>query len=268
MNSRKRRLVILVQYDPDGGIPAFVRIHLERLHPVASRLVLVSNSPMSRDAQQVAKSLCDKIIVRENIGWDFAGWRDALTAEDMQEWDAIILTNSSIVGPLFPLEPIVEKMEARGQDFWGMVHSRHIRSHLQSYFLGFNARVVRSETWRKFWGSVENLHDKRQVIRRYEVGLTRMLHDSGYSFGHLIDDPQFPHSLRLVHIERLRSRLRIPMNVNYVNKTVELHQEMIEAGMPYLKASLLWGKDIYRRKSLDYLKKLPKVDYPWWEIGF
>lgn len=268
MSSPVRRLVILVQYDPKGGLPHFVRIHLEGLKPIASRLVLVSNSPMSSEAQHIAERICDKVIVRENIGWDFAGWRDALAAENAQDWDAVVLTNSSIVGPLFPLEPIMKKMEARGHDFWGMVHSHHIRSHLQSYFLAFSLRVITSDTWCKFWDGVEDLRDKRQVIRRYEVGLTRMLHQADFSFGHLIDDPRFPRSLRLVHIERLRSRLRVPMNVNYVNKTVELHQEMIEAGMPYLKASLLWGKDVYRRAPLQPIKTIPGLDYPWEEIGF
>ncbi|MCL5778963.1 rhamnan synthesis F family protein [Limibaculum sp. FT325] len=268
MLSPKRRLVILVQYDPGGGLPAFVRIHLEGLRPVASRLVLVSNSPMTSDARLRAESICDKVILRDNIGWDFAGWRDALTTEDMQAWDGVILTNSSIVGPLFPLDPIVEAMEARGSDFWGMVHSRHMGSHLQSYFLAFSPQVIRSETWRRFWEGVEDLRDKRQVIRRYEVGLTPMLRDAGFSFGHLIDDPQFPKSLRLVHIDRLRSRLRVPMNVNYVNKTVELHEEMIKAGMPYLKASLLWGKDIYRMKCINRIKEISGIKYPWSEIVF
>lgn len=268
MTNPKRRLVVLVQYDPNGGLPSFVRIHLERLRSVASRLVLVSNSPMSTMSRQEAENLCDRTIVRENIGWDFAGWRDALAVEQMEDWDGVILTNSSIVGPLYPLDPIIERMDKRGDDFWGMVHSRHRGSHLQSYFLGFNARVITSETWRTFWRSVEDLQDKREVIKRYEVGLTQKLHAAGFSFGHLIEDPRFPHSIRRVHIDRLKSRLRVPMDVNYVNKTVELHGEMIEAGMPYLKASLLWGKDVYRRKPLDRIKTIAGIDYPWQEIGF
>lgn len=268
MVSPKRRLVILVQYDPEGGVPAFVRIHLARLRPIAARLVLVSNSPISEAARRIAETLCDSVIVRENIGWDFAGWRDALAAETMAEWDEVVLTNSSVVGPLYPLGPIMDRMDSRDHDFWGMVHSRQIQSHLQSYFLAFGRRVITSRAWHAFWRNVEDLVDKRQVIRRYEVGLTRALHAAGFSFGQLIDDPRFPRSIRLVHLDRLKSRFRVPMNVNYVHKTVELHQEMIEQGMPYLKASLLWGKDVYRLKPLDRLKKLPGVDYPWEEIGF
>lgn len=268
MSRAKRRLVILAQYDPHGGLPAHVRIHLERLQPIAARLVLVSNSPMSLEARRDADHLCDSVRIRRNIGWDFAGWRDALAAENMTEWDGVVLTNSSVVGPVYPLEPIMSRMENRNHDFWGMVHSREIKSHLQSYFLSFGARVVTSEQWREFWENVQNLEDKRHVIRSYEVGLTQKLHSASYSFGQLIDNPRFPRSIRLIHIDRLRSRLRIPMDVNYVNRTVELHKELIALGMPYLKASLLWGKDAYRRSSLSEIKRLPGVDYPWEQIGF
>lgn len=268
MAGPKRRLVILVQYDPEGGLPAYVRIHLERLQPIAARLVLVSNSPLSAGAQRVAESICDRVIVRGNVGWDFAGWRDALAAENMRAWDAVVLINSSVVGPLFPLLPIVEKMEARGHDFWGMVRSRHLGPHLQSYFLAFERNVITSFTWSDFWRGVEDLHDKRKVIRRYEVGLTKTLVREGFSPGSFIESPRGVNAIRLVHLNRFKGMFRIPMNVNFVNTTLALHRELVERGMPYLKASLFWGKDMYRRSPLDRIKSIPKMDYPWEEIGF
>lgn len=268
MVSTTRRLVILVQYDPAGELPSFVRIHLERLRPIASRLVLVSNSPMSEQARGVAEGICDSVIVRENVGWDFAGWRDALEAESMAEWDAVVLTNSSIVGPLFPLLPIMEDMEARGHDFWGMVRSRQLGPHLQSYFLAFGKRVITSPTWSDFWHCVEDYQDKRMVIRRYEVGLTSALTSAGFAFGSFIESPRVPHSIRLVHLNRFKGIFRVPMNVNFVNTTLAMHSELVERGMPYLKASLFWGKDVYRRAPLELFKNNPDLDYPWEEIGF
>ena len=266
MSHQRRRLVILAQYDPKGGLPAHVRIHLERLRPIATRLVLVSNSPLSADARQTSERLCDSVIVRENIGWDFAGWRDALAHEDMTAWDAVVLTNSSVVGPLFPLPPIVQEMEGRGSDFWGMVHSRHRGPHLQSWFLSFNSTVTNSEAWRMFWSEVDDLADKKQVIQRYEVGLTQKLQANGLYFEHLIQNPRFPRSIQLVHVGRL-GRIRIPLSINHVNITKALHRELIEQGMPYIKASLLWGKDTRRRAPIEDIKRIPGVEYPWAEVG-
>lgn len=256
-----------MQFDPDGGLPAFVRIHLERLRPLASELVLVSNSPMAQAARTDAEHLCNKVILRENIGLDFAGWRDALSHYDTNQWDEVVLTNSSIVGPLFPLAPIFEEMDSRDCDFWGMVHSRHRGSHLQSYFLSFSDRVIRSEAWRDFWRNVEDEPAKKKIIQRYEVGISQTLMENGFTFATFVEDLKFPDSIRLVHINRLRSHVLIPFNANYVNKTVELHHEFLEQGMPYLKASLLWGKDTYLCKPVEKIKSVSGIEYPWEEIG-
>lgn len=262
----RRRLVILAQYDPEGGLPAHVRIHLEGLRPIATRLVLVSNSPLSADAWRTSERICDSVIVRENIGWDFAAWRDALAVEDMAMWNAVVLTNSSVVGPLFPLQPITDEMDGRGFDFWGMVHSRHRGAHLQSWFLSFGSVVTNSEAWQLFWNEVEDLEDKKQVVQRYEIGLTQTLRANKFHFGQLVTNPRFPRSLQLVHVGMLR-RIRVPVSVNYVNITKALHRELVEQGMPYVKASLLWGKDFHRRCPIEQLKEIPGVDYPWEEIG-
>ena len=274
MSRDKRRLVILAQFDPQGGLPAHVRIHLERLRPLARDLVLVSNSSIDAAGLKTARALCDRVLVRDNIGWDFAAWRDALSAYDMRQWDEVVLTNSSIVGPLFPLEPIFEQMDERACDFWGMAHSRHRGSHLQSYFLVFNKSVVSSKAWKDFWAGVRNVEDKADVIASYEVGLTQALEKAGFRYDSFIPNPSFLKSLRFVRVGRIGQiapilkDLRIPWSVNHVHKAVELHEDLIAAGMPYLKASLLWGKDVYRRKPLETLKSTPGVKYPWAEIGF
>jgi len=264
----KKRLVAFVQFDPEGGILPHVRVHLKALREVATRLVFVSNSPLSTDALTFAHSLCDDVLQRENTGYDFAGWRDALARQDMTQYDSVILTNSSIVGPLFPLLPILDEMDAKDAAFWGMVHSLQCGSHLPSYFLSFSARVTTSQTWTEFWSGVEMLTDKWEVIRRYEIGLTRHFEQAGFRYASYIPSPRFPKSIKIVDVERLGGWIRLPYDVNRVGRTIRQHYELIEEGMPYLKASLLWGKDRARLTPIDRIKALDGVKYPWSEIGF
>lgn len=263
---KPRRLVILAQFDPDNALPAHVRLHLERLRKDADKLVLVSNSPIDERGLEIARRLCDSVIERENIGWDFAGWRDALAAEDMADYDEIVLTNSSVIGPLFDLAPIFAEMAARPCAFWGMVYSRQKGPHLQSYFLCFEASVFRSAAWAAFWRTVRDIRDKETVILRYEVGLTRHLTDAGFRVDSYIPSPRFPGSIRLLYSRRL-GRFPAPWSVNRVNRTIHRYFELILDGMPYLKASLLWGKDTHRFRHRDALKRLRTTDYPWHEIG-
>ncbi len=262
-SSHSKRLVILAQFDPGNGLPPHVRIHLERLRPHAARLVLVSNSPMDAGAYTQAGQICDEVQIRENHGWDFAAWRDVLAKENVADWDSTILTNSSIVGPLYPIGPVIAEMENGGADFWGLVHSKQMGSHLQSFFLGFSNRLVQSTAWAGFWSQVQDLDDKWDVIKTYELGLTKYFVKAGYSFDSYMKNPVFPESIRVVDVERLNSLVRFPWDINRVGRTIRDHKAMIEEGFPYLKASLLWGKDQHRVSSVSSLMNIAGVEYPW-----
>lgn len=261
-----RRLIVLAQFDVENGLPAHVRIHLECLRPSASKLVLVSNSPLRPEARARAQEICDVVLERENVGWDFAGWRDATAQENIANWDTVILTNSSIVGPLYPIAPVIEEMESRGADFWGLVHSKQTASHLQSFFLGFSKRVTCSAAWADFWADVEDVEDKWEVIRRYEVGLTKHFRRSGFTFDAYMRNPRFPKSIRVVDVERLGSAIRLPWDINRVGRTIRDHRAMIEEGFPYLKASLLWGRDRHRLESLEKIRSIQGTNYPWSDL--
>lgn len=257
-----RRIAILAQFDPDHGLPAHVHLHLQGLRPVVERLILVSNSPLDPASLATAEEVCDRVLVRENTGWDFAGWRDVLSTEVVAGFDRVILTNSSVIGPLYPLGPILENMDARSPDIWGMVLSRNKGLHLQSYFLCASARVVASSAWREFWDSVQDIDDKRQVIRRYEVGFSQAMAKAGFGLVPMMPPLRFPTNLRIVNIERLKGRVKVPFSVNHINRTVELHEDLVRRGMPYLKASLLYGKDTYRFVGLDRIRAVPGVAFP------
>lgn len=261
-----RRIAILVQFDPAGSVPAHVRLHLEGLRPVVDRLILVSNSPIDPAALSGANELCDKVMVRENIGWDFAAWRDAMAAEDLTAFDRVILTNSSVIGPLYPLGPIFEDMEAQDPDIWGMVASRNKGLHLQSYFLSVSKNVTKSEHWDNFWTSVRNYNDKNKVIRSYEVGFSQAMISAGFVLKPMIEPLRFPHNLGIVNIERLKGRVKVPFSINHINRTVEFHEDLIRRGMPYLKASLLHGKDTYRFVGLKRIKTINGVNFPFEQL--
>ncbi|HCQ64026.1 MAG TPA: hypothetical protein DIU07_02080 [Rhodobacteraceae bacterium] len=257
-----RRLAILAQFDPNGGLPAHVRLHLEGLRPVVERLVLVSNSPLDPASLATAETICDRVLVRANSGWDFAAWRDVLATETTDRFDWVILTNSSVVGPLFPPGPIFETMESRVPDLWGMVMSRNKGLHLQSYFLSASARVVASSAWQEFWDTVRDYDDKTQVIRSYEIGFSQAMMAAGFDLVPMIAPLRFPENLRWVNIERLKGRLKVPFSVNHINRTVEFHEDLVRRGMPYLKASLVHGKDTYRFVGLDRIRAIPGVEFP------
>lgn len=267
--TRPRRLAILAQWSSAMDVPAHVHVHLEGLRPLVDRLILVSNSPIDQASRLRISNICDVVVERENQGWDFGAWRDVLAMEDPANWDHVILTNSSVIGPLHPLEPIVELMERRKVDFWGMIQSQQHTRHLQSYFMSFSKEVITSNAWREFWVSVADTRDKSRVIRENELGLSRTLIRSGFKIDSWVPFQAFPNSFRWIPLlgRPALMWIRFPYDVNYMNRSLLMHQELIKSGFPYLKASLVWGDDRWLLRSIEEIASLSRSDFPWQRLG-
>lgn len=263
-----RRLIIFASFSGGDDIPPYILYHLKALKEFGDKLVFVSNSPLGTKAWQQLGPICDDVLERANVGYDFAAWRDAIQREDMGQWDEVLLTNSSVVGPLFSLSSVFQDMQVRDCDFWGLTHSINTRPHIQSYFVCFRRVVLESHAWRSFWQKIEDTDDKWLVIRNYEVQFKGYFEASGFQGDTLI--PQMKKS----GVERIGVRrsniclpIYVPIDKNRTNPTIHSPLELIESGLPYLKASLLWGHNRRQPFPLKKIMALEKVDYDWSLVG-
>jgi lipopolysaccharide biosynthesis protein len=262
------RLAIFVSYSDRSDISPHVLYHVERLRDACSDVHFVSNSPLSPASHDALKRHCGEVIERPNVGFDFAAWRDAIARLEPGRFDEIVLVNSSVVGPLFSLSAVFDTMGTRHCNFWGMTRNRAMKPHIQSYFLCFRRKVIESPAWRSFWNQVEDEAQKSQVIMKYEVELMAFFEKAGFVSDTLI--PQMDkHGLERLFLRRLSSHLPIflPMDKNRTSSTIHSPLELIEQGMPYLKASLLWGHNKYQPFPLEEIMALPNVDFDWSLIG-
>jgi rhamnosyltransferase len=251
-----KRLFVVAQFDPDNGLPAHVEVHLQALRAVATRLVLVSNSSLNRAAWETANAICDHVLQRPNEGLDFAAWRDALTAERLEDYDWTILTNSSVIGPLFPLEPVLKAGETGNPDFWGMVRSEELAPHIPSWFMSFSQKVTLSPVWHAFWENVDPNLRKRDIVRRYEVGLTEHLEKNGFHGEAITNNRSW----------RLEFTPRPPFLVWRNNDSLLDPKGLLTRGVPYLKRSLICGKDRRRQTPLAEIKATYQT-FDWERLG-
>lgn len=226
-----RRLVVFAHYDAQGEVKRYILHNLRALRAECDRLVFVSTAALGAEHLARIGEICDEIVLRDNVGFDFAMWRHVLDRTDFAEWDELVLANSSVFGPVFPLRPVFERMAAQPCDAWGMTENDELAWHLQSYFLVFRRSVLDSPIFRQFWASVLPYRDKEQVIRSYEIGLSRLLLDHGF----LLESFAQPRALdpRAGWPFPLGGRLR-PMN-----PTCGRPLPLLRAGMPFVKAELL-----------------------------
>lgn len=185
-----KRLLLYVHYNKYDELSGHVLYQLEQLRPLFSKLIVISNSQLTESATLTLKELgIAEVIQRENLGFDFAAWRDGLTHvgfERLADFDSVTLMNDTCFGPLWDMSDLVEDFEQRQSvDFWGMTNFRktkYFEEHLQSYFISFKNHVVASEVFQKFWTSIKTFTDVQDVIDNYETRVTSVLTEAGYRY--------------------------------------------------------------------------------------
>lgn len=175
------RLAVLATYDTEGRLWPHVRHQIEA-YAATAEVVVVSAGGL-RDEDRAWAQARATVIERGNNGYDFASYQAGLDeAGDLGRFELIVLANDSFIGPVVPLEQIIDEMAARGVDFWGLTRNAEKGDHLQSYFVAFTPAAIGSEAFASFWRDFEPLDDRDEVISRYEVGLTRHLAEAGLSY--------------------------------------------------------------------------------------
>ena len=156
-----KRLGIFFFYEKNGDVDDFITYYLADLHKNLTELVVVCNGKLSAQGRAAFQQFTDTIIVRENKGLDVWAYKTALDFygwEKLSEYDEIVMTNSTLMGPVRPLQEMFDAMwENQDLDFWGLsVHhgaksnpfkGKHLYNylpvHIQSHFIVYRKRFVR-----------------------------------------------------------------------------------------------------------------------------
>ncbi len=184
-----KRLLLFVHYDRDGRVDEHILYLLNALKPFRDKTVFLANSPLMQEDERCLAPVADRVIRRENKGFDFGAWGEALQeyGEELErDFDSLLLVNSSCFGPLFPLKPMFEEMEKTGCDFWGVTeHSRAagVPAHLQSYFMEVRKNVFTSRAFREFFRTVgKQCTDYRSAVRYGEIGFSQAMTRAGFRY--------------------------------------------------------------------------------------
>lgn len=269
------RLTVFAHYDKDNLVDEYVWYLLDSLKEVSSSIVFVTTSEISQDDITRLEEMCARVIVRENVGYDFMSWQTGIKViESIDDFDELVFCNDSVYGPIYPLGAIFDVMDKKDCDFWGMTDNYEIVYHLQSYFLVFSRKVVSSKAFKDFWDAVNVERTKEEVIKNYEVGLTQYLISAGFRPCAYAPCPSTVKVLTVKAASALRKPLqalsRISMGLkggklNYraLNPTIFLWRELlVKKRMPFLKVELLrdnpGGVDI--KGWEDIIKELSDYD--------
>jgi lipopolysaccharide biosynthesis protein len=223
-------------YDPESIIRKNVHHYLDELARAGFNIVFISSSDAIRDADlEKLSRCCIRIMNRENKGYDFYGWKTGL--EKYAEYkchSGLLLANDSVFGPIFSISDIIERVNSCNADMVGMTESFRFHRHLQSYFIYCKKNVFLSEEFTQFFRRVDTIELKIAIIRKYEVGFSRLL---GRRF----------RLSALYDLEMVLARADYHQRpVNWVESTFHLWKPLItEFKFPFLKKSVLTRRGVF-----------------------
>jgi lipopolysaccharide biosynthesis protein len=227
-----KRVAFFAHFDAQHQVKPYVEVLLRALAQVCSRVVFVSTSRLPPGELAKIQPLVEHALLKDNVGLDFGMWQHAFEHIDLAGCDELVLVNSSVVGPVFPLGPIMQQMSQEPCDFWGMTDNTEFHWHLQSYFLVFKRKVLDDPEFQRFWRELEPAQSKQQIIESYEVGLSKLLRDEGFIGKAFAATTSWANGFQrwwMRHTKRTNATLWYPL-------------ELLNAGMPFVKVALLKDK--------------------------
>ena len=193
-----KRLGIFFFFEKNGYVDDFIPYYLRDLNKNLTELVVVCNGTLSEQGRAAFSEFTDNIIVRENKGLDVWAYKTALDAYGWQrlaEFDEVVMTNSTLMGPVRPLQEMFDAMARRPElDFWGLsMHhgaqsnpfkGKHLYSylppHIQSHFIVYRKKFLQSPELQAYWDKMPMIEGYTDSVLRYEAVFTKIFGDKGY----------------------------------------------------------------------------------------
>ena len=274
--SAPRRICLFAGYDADGLVDDYVVDYLRELSRHADIHYLADCDMQPGELEKLAPYTRTASAQRHGE-YDFGSYSRLVQQvgwDAIEGYDELILANDSCY-LLRDLQHVFDKMDARPCDWWGMQATKGMAAtrrnprnrflqpiplstvrlsmlsgfendyrydfHVGTYFIAFRRPVIRDSQFRRLLDCVVEQQHKRNLILKYEIGLTRSLIARGFAFDTFVE-----------HL--------YPFHPIYSN----WYFQLLDEGFPFLKRYLL-SQNHYRVPGLAswperITRKLPDAD--------
>jgi len=170
--TKQKKLLILAGFSNQSQLLNYQKKFIETFAKAGFYVIyiLASDSPENLAG---TLGLADRVIVRQNLGYDFGSWATAMQVcqHEFLMAEEIIYANDSIIGPLTSIDILLEKIKQSNADIWAITDSQAIKYHFQSYFWGIKKKTA------QFFPALDAFlfyrqalpQDKAEAINDFEV---------------------------------------------------------------------------------------------------
>ena len=285
-----RRLVIYFFYDENGIVDRYIPYLLQDMRRNCTELCVVCNGLLSDEGREILSPLADRILVRENVGFDVWAYKHALDHygwEVLSSFDELVLMNFTIMGPVYPFSEMFAEMDARDLDFWGITKYPRVDSnpygtkygylpaHVQSHFIAVRSSMFNREEFQTYWRDIPPIRSYADAVGKHEAIFTKNFADLGFRWSVYADiDPDGLYSYSSVMfqpVEMLRdARCPIFKRRTFFHPVLDIYSFSCETHarelMDYLKRETDYDTDLIyenllRTCHMSLLKESLVLDY-------
>lgn len=192
-----KRLGIFAYYDEEGNVDDYVSVLLDALHPFCEKIICIVNGKLTIQAQDKLSKSVEEIRFRENQGYDVTAYKEtflSLSEAEKAYYDEILFFNHTVYGPVYPLAPMFEEMQAdKDLDFWGLtrhdglpvdpwgtIEYGYLPPHIQSYFFAVRASLFRLPVFTAYWETMRKVTSYHEAVGFHEARFTKYFEDMGF----------------------------------------------------------------------------------------
>ena len=193
---KTKRYAVFAGYNPDGTLHPYVITYLKALNEITDGVVYIADSPIYPIEEETLKKLTIHYETERHGEYDFGSYKRGFNWLKnngyLKNAEELIFANDSTYAPMKSFKPMFEKMAQKTElDFWGATQSNRFNPHLQTYFIVFRKRVLKSKEFDRFINSITHQTHSSLYITEYEIKLTPMLENLGYKWDSFIPYDDF-----------------------------------------------------------------------------
>lgn len=195
-SARPKRALVFLLYDPDGICDEATAYTVRGFRDHVDLLLVVSNGYLQPESRERLNQVADIVLERENLGYDVGAYRDALRHigwDRLGDFDELLMVNYTFFGPVESFAPVLQRMENRDIDFWGISDHPEVTPHpylgkgtmprhLQSFWLAVRKPILSSPHFRQYWLDLNDPTSYEDVVVNFETAFTSHFANLGFSW--------------------------------------------------------------------------------------
>ncbi|MCZ0732762.1 rhamnan synthesis F family protein [Phreatobacter sp. AB_2022a] len=174
-------------------------------------IIAVVNGNISDDLRSTLKQYAHRLLVRENIGRDFGGYRAAtlhLHREGLKPGRILYCNDSVAYIKGKALEHLVRSLSDSRHDVVGSFENHEFEHHVGSYVFSISGNVFCNHQFQKFWERYRPYDIRPYAIKNGEIALSRVLKRCGYSLDVVYSAERLAEALYALDLPRLTELIR------------------------------------------------------------